>query len=183
MPRVSPPTLPSPLARLAAAVAVGLLAPAGALAAAPDPGAVQLPWGDALAALAQGASAALVPLAAAGATAALARVAGPLRFLVTTSLVERLVRNVGDYGLNAVSGAVKGRTLTVPLGSAVIAAAVQRAADQAPGWLLKEAVGLDGLAEKVFRSLPLEAAADAGNTLRPALRAARDRAGRTGPAS
>ena len=87
----------------------------------------------------------------------------------------RTRRNVGDYALNTVSGAVKGRTLSVPLGSAVIAAAVQRAADQAPAWLLREAGGLDGLAEKVFRSLPLEAAADAGNTLKPGIAAARAR--------
>ncbi|KAB1072873.1 hypothetical protein F6X51_14650 [Methylobacterium planeticum] len=160
-----------------------LLAPAAARAAAGnpgagDPGAVALPWGDALAALAQGLGSALVPLAAGAAAAALARMAGPLRVLVTTTLVERLVRNVGDYALNAVSGAVKGRTLSVPLGSAVIAAAVQRAVDQAPAWLLREAGGLEGLAEKVFRSLRLEASADAGNTLRPGIAAARARSAR-----
>ena len=165
------------LSRLAAPILIAFLAPATALAAPGEPGTVALPWGDALAATAQGLGAALVPLAAGAATAALARVAGPLRFLVTSTLVERLVRNVGDYALNAVSGAVKGRTLSVPLGSAVIAAAVQRAADQAPAWLLREAGGLEGLAEKVFRSLPLEAAADAANTLRPGIAAARARTG------
>ncbi|AWN41205.1 hypothetical protein [Methylobacterium durans] len=159
-------------ARAALAMLAALLVPEAALAAA-DPTSAVLPWGDALAAAAQGAGSAVVPVAAAAATAALARVAGPLRLLVANTLVERLVRNVGDYALNAVAGAVKGRTLTVPLGSAVIAAAVQRAADQAPAWLLREAGGLEGLAEKVFRSLSLEAAADAANTLRPALDAAR----------
>ncbi|WP_207919298.1 hypothetical protein [Methylobacterium segetis] len=165
--------------RGALAATLALLLPGTALAAA-GPASAILPWGDALAAAAQGAGAAMVPLAAAAATAALARAAGPLRLLVSSTLVERLVRNVGDYALNAVAGAVKGRTLTVPLGSAVIAAAVQRAADQAPAWLLREAGGREGLAEKVFRSLSLEAEADAGNTLRPALQAARRG---SGPAS
>jgi hypothetical protein len=56
--------------------------------------------------------------------------------------------------------------------------AVQRALDQAPAWLLRAAGGGEGVAEKVFRSLPLEAAATADNTLEPAL----ERALRRGPA-
>ena len=52
-----------------------------------------------------------MPLAITAATAALARIAGPLQVLITTTLVERLVRNVGDYAINAVVGAVRGRTL------------------------------------------------------------------------
>ena len=51
----------------------------------------------------------------------------------------------------------------------MIARAVQRALDQAPAWLIRAAGGGEGVAEKVFRSLPLEAAATAGNTLEPAL--------------
>lgn len=51
----------------------------------------------------------------------------------------------------------------------MIARAVQRALDQAPAWLIRAAGGGEGVAEKVFRSLPLEAAATAGNTLQPAL--------------
>lgn len=78
--------------------------------------AIVLPWGDALAEAIQALGAVLVPLAATAAVAALARLTGPLRVLVTSTLVERLVRNVADYGINAVAGAVRGRTLTVPVG-------------------------------------------------------------------
>lgn len=167
MPRTEPETvLPGLCAGLVLA-----LAPAAARAA--DPAGVVLPWGDAVSAVLQGLATATVPLAAAAVTALVARFAGPLRLLVTSTLVERLVRNVADYALNAVAGAVKGRTLTVPLASAVIARAAQRAADQAPAWLLRQAGGIEGLAEKVFRSLPLEEAATLGNTLRPAIEAAR----------
>ncbi|HJE22831.1 MAG TPA: hypothetical protein K8W01_04160 [Methylorubrum populi] len=46
---------------------------------------------------------------------------------------------------------------------------MQRALDQAPAWLIRAAGGGEGLAEKVFRYLPLEEAATARNTLAPAL--------------
>ncbi|WP_264050489.1 hypothetical protein [Methylobacterium flocculans] len=155
---------------IAAALLAALTVPCAAQGATVD-----LPWGDLLAGAVQGLGSVLVPLAATAALAALARLTGPLRILVTTTLVERLVRNVGDYAVNAVAGAVRGRTLSVPVGSTVIASAVQRALDQAPGWLVRAAGGVDGLGEKVFRSLPLEEAATEANTLHPALRAMRMR--------
>lgn len=164
-----------PLA-LGVAMLVAFASPCAAQGAA-----VALPWGDVLASAVQGLGSVLVPLAATAALAALARLAGPLRVLVTTTLVERLVRNVGDYAINAVAGAVRGRTLTVPVGSAVIAGAVQHALDQAPGWLVRAAGGIDGLGEKVFRSLPLEEAATEVNTLAPALRATRASRSRSAP--
>lgn len=166
MPRSLPSSSqPSSLALLAGlALAVSSCA-ASPCAASPEATAIVLPWGAAAVAVAQGLTTILVPLAITAATAALARLAGPLRTLITTSLVERLVRNVGDYAINAVAGAVRGRVLTVPMGSAVIARAVQRAVDEAPAWLLTAAGGPEGLAEKVFRSLPLDAEATLGNTL------------------
>lgn len=148
---------------------LGGCAPAHATALPADAAALVLPWGDAVLALVQGATALLTPVLVAVLAAALARFTGPLRLLVTDALVERLVRNATDYALNAVAGAVRGRRLTVSVGSVVIARAVQRALDQAPGWLLRAAGGGEGVAEKVFRSLPLEAAATTGNTLAPAL--------------
>lgn len=161
--------------------AAALVLTASPCAADPAGPAVLLPWGDAVVALAQAATSLLLPVVIAALAAAAARIAGPLRVLVTTTLVERLVRNVGDYAINAVSGAVRGRTLSVPIGSAVIARAVQRGLEQAPAWLVAAAGGPTGLAEKVFRSLPLDEAATAANTLAPGIEAAqpdRDRAGR-----
>ncbi|KQQ11897.1 hypothetical protein ASF53_14560 [Methylobacterium sp. Leaf123] len=148
---------------------LGCCAPAHAAALPVVDAALVLPWGDAVVALVQGLSALLTPVLVAAFAAVLARFGGPLRLLVTEALVERLVRNATDYALNAVAGAVRGRRLTVSVGSAVIARAVQRALDQAPAWLIQAAGGGEGVAEKVFRSLPLEAAATTGNTLEPAL--------------
>ncbi|UMY18563.1 hypothetical protein MMB17_04330 [Methylobacterium organophilum] len=154
----------------AALLALSVLGLAGACSPARAAGAeILLPWGDALAAGLQALGGIAAPALAAAAAGATARLAGPLRFLVTSTLVERLVRNATDYALNAVAGAARGRTLSVPIGSAVIAQAVQRALDQAPAWLVRAAGGETGLAEKVFRSLPLEAEATRANTLAPAL--------------
>ncbi|KQT71481.1 hypothetical protein ASG51_11180 [Methylobacterium sp. Leaf465] len=97
------------LAVAAASVAGASAAPS----AAPATAAVTVPWGDALAAAVQGIGSVVVPLAVTALTAALARIAGPVRVLITASLVERLVRNVGAYAVNAVAGAAQGRTLTV----------------------------------------------------------------------
>jgi len=157
------PPAPRRACTLVPLLLVGACAPAHAEAGA----ALVVQWGDAVVAGAQGLTALLLPLVVTAVTAAVARVAGPLRILITATLVERLVRNATDYALNAVAGAVRGRTLTVPMGSTVIARAVQRAVEQAPGWLVQAAGGREGLAEKVFRTLPLEERADAANTLDP----------------
>lgn len=138
--------------------------------AAADP-AVVLPWGDWIVAFATAAQTVLMPLLVALATGLVARFAPLLSYVLSKSVVEGMVRRVTDYALNAVSGAAKGQVLTVPVGSAVIAAAVQRASDQAPGFVVKAAGGLPGIAEKVFRRLALEEASTAANTLAPALAA------------
>lgn len=162
-------------AGLAAALAIAVLMSGCVCAAAAEAASdgLVLHWGDAAAAAAQGLASLLLPAAIAAATALVARLAGPLRFLITNTLVERLVRNASDYAINAIAGAVRGQTLSVPLGSAVIAKAVQRALEQAPSWLVAAAGGRAGIAEKVFRALPLEEAATAANTLKPALQSAR----------
>ena len=159
---------------LIASLVVSIASACAPAHAEPAAGAQVLQWGDSLAALAQGLTSVLVPIAATVVTAATARFAGPVRVLVTTTLVERLVRNATEYALNAIAGAVRGRTLTVPLGSAVIAQAVQRALEQGAPWLVRAAGGREGIAEKVFRSLPLEDKATVGNTLKPALDVRRD---------
>lgn len=151
---------------LAATALACLLLPGTALAA---DAAVILPWGDWLVALAQTLQAVLTPMLIALVTGLIARFAPLLSYVVSRGVVEGMVARVTDYALNAVAGAAKGRVLTVPVGSAVIAAAVQRAADQVPGFVIRAAGGLPGLAERVFRRLDLEEGATAANTLAPAL--------------
>lgn len=164
---------PLPPAAALPCAALALLVPAaGSALAAGDP-AVSVPWGDWVVAAGDGASAILVPALVAGILWAARAYLPILGTFLSQSLVERLVRNAADYALNAVAGAVKGRALDVPTGSAVIAKAAQRAIDQAPGWLLKEAGGPAGVAEKVFRTLHLDGNATAASVLAPAIRAIR----------
>ena len=143
----------------------------GATAARAETATLVLPWGTWLLALAEVLQAVLNPLLVALLTGAVARVAPLASHAISRRLVEDMVQRATDYALNAVEGAAKDRVLTVPVGSAVIAAAVQRAADAAPGFLIRAAGGLPGTAERVFRRLHLEAGATAANTLAPALAA------------
>ena len=133
--------------------------------------AVVVPWGDWIVAGGGLASSILVPVLALAATWAIHAYVPLVGSFVSQALVERLVQNAAGYAQNAVAGAAKGRTLDVPTGSAVIAKAAQRAVDQAPAWLLREAGGPAGVAEKVFRALHLDETATAANTLAPALQA------------
>lgn len=152
-------------------LALAILLSAGTAQAAEAP-AVVLPWGAWLVTFAEALQTVLSPLLVALVTGLLARFMPLASYVVSRSVVEGMVRRVTDYALNAVEGAAKGQVLSVPVGSAVIAASVQRAADTVPGFLIRAAGGLPGLAETVFRRLDLEPGATAANTLAPALDAA-----------
>ena len=133
--------------------------------------AVKIPFGDWVVALGELLTSVLLPALVAFIMGAISKLFPFARLFISTQLVERLVRNVADYALNAVEEAAKDKMLSVPVGSVVIAKAVQRAVDEAPAWLLNAAGGPAGIAEKVFRLLKLEPEATAANTLAPALAA------------
>lgn len=113
-----------PLAAICAAVILGS-APAYASTA------VSIPIGDWI-------SSALVDLASvlvAAASWAVAKWAPPV---VRTYLTEQLLSRAADYGIAAVSGAVKGKVLTVEVANDVLAEAMSYAVKHAPGtakWL------------------------------------------------
>jgi hypothetical protein len=74
--------------------------------------------------------------------------------------VELLINNAIGYGLNAVAGAAKGKTLSADVGNKVLAEALQYAIDNAPGWLTTWAGGPEGLAKKIWGRLNLAEDAD-----------------------
>ena len=86
---------------------------------------------------------------------------GVWRIAAQTFGGEAILRNAVDYALNAVEGAAKDRVLTVEVGSAVLAVALQRVVDVAPRWLVQALGGPAGIREKLFRRLNLEPAASA----------------------
>lgn len=110
---------------------------------------------------------AVIPAVAAYAIQAIRKVYPWAALFLTQSRVEQMANAVTEYAINAVPGAVKEGKLSINVGSAVIAKAVQRAVDAAPAKALEAAGGQAGLAEIVFRKLNLEDGADEHNTLAP----------------
>jgi hypothetical protein len=153
-----------------------LLSPA--LAGDSPAASLTLPWGDWLVALLQPASAVLVPLAAAAVTAGIARVAPWAASVLTRDRVEAAIRAGAAYGQNAVAGAAKGRSVSVDLGAAVVAAGARHVLATAPAHVVRRAGGVEGVAARIFRALPLDPQASAANVLAPALTELRDRGAR-----
>ena len=132
------------------------------------PTAVVLPWGDWIVAIGQAATAVLLPVLVGLISKAVYQVAPWAMLFLTQKRIEQMAQAVTDYALNAVGGIAKGQQLSVPVGSAVIAKAVQRAVDVVPAKVIAAAGGQNGIAEIVFRKLDLVPEATAANTLAPA---------------
>ena len=130
--------------------------------------AVILPWGDWVVAIGQTLTAILMPILVGLAGKAIYQVAPWASMFLTQARLEQMTKAVTDYALNATEGVIKGQALTIPMGSAVIAKAVQRAVDAAPKAVVSAAGGPNGVAVLVFRTLHLEDGATAANTLAPA---------------
>ena len=130
---------------------------------------LSLPWGQWLIDVLNVASASCVPILV-GYLGYLARQYVPaLGQVLTNALIDRAVRLAADFALQAIEGAAKGRTVEVKVAPAVIALGAQRAVDSTLPWIIAKAGGPQGIAERVFRHLDIEAGADASNTLAPAL--------------
>jgi len=138
----------------AAALAVALVAFTLAACLSPPAQAatVTIPYGDQIAEGAHIASAVITPLL----LLLLSKLTGPVGLFLRTFLGERLIRNAVDYAVNAVEGASKGKTLSVNVGSEVLAQAVQYALDQGAPWLVSKLGGPEGIRLKIFRALDLE---------------------------
>lgn len=154
-----------------ACLAIALLAPvlARAADAVPAASALTIPWGTWVLELAHIASAILVPLAVTYAGYLLKRASPFLSAFVTNALIDRMINLAVDFALNAIEGVAKGKTVSVAVAPAVIALGAQRAVDSTLPWIVRRAGGPQGIAERVFRHLDLDPAADASNTLAPAL--------------
>ena len=68
------------------------------------------------------------------------------------------------------SGAVQGRKVSVDLGPAVVAAGTKHVVATVPARVVRKAGGVEGVAARIFRALPLEEQASAETVLEPALR-------------
>lgn len=116
------------LALLVCAVLALALWPLLAFAQTAAPPPVVVPWGDWLAAVAPTIGVGVVGLI----TWALRQLPAQASGVLTAMRVDQLLARAVDYGVNVTQGAVRGRTLDVATGNAVLAAAMRYAVEQAP---------------------------------------------------
>ena len=135
--------------------------------------AVIVPWGDWLVALAvslrEPILTILLPIIAAYIIQAIRKVYPWAALFLTQRRVEMMLEAGVGYGLNAVQGAAKGKTLSVNVAVPVIAKGTQYVIDTAPPAVIKAAGGADGIAARMFRKLDLDDAASEQAVLIPAL--------------
>lgn len=99
---------------------------------------------------------------------ALRLVPASLRAFITAERVrqvEQLIARGVDYGLNAVAGAAKGKTLDVHVGSQVVAEAGQYVINHGPDKLIDWMGGPDAIKEKIIARIPLAEQATAAEVL------------------
>lgn len=134
--------------------------------------AVILPWGDWLVALAvslrEPILTILIPIIAGYAIQAIRKVYPWAALFLSQRRVEMMLEAAVGYGLNAVNGAAKGKTLSVNVAVPVIAKGTQYVIDTAPPAVIKAAGGADGIAARIFRKLDLDDGASEQSVLVPA---------------
>lgn len=149
------------IAAVSAAFLFLALASAPAAAEAVSDGKVVAPWGEWVGALAGWAGVVVVagggwllrklPTAARIAAEGVARVA-------FAASVDQLLERAVSYGVNAVSGAAKGKALTIDVGNRVVERAADYALQHAPK-IVAQIGGMTRLREKLIARLDLDEAA------------------------
>ncbi|WP_232628655.1 hypothetical protein [Methylobacterium sp. Leaf118] len=133
---------------------------------------VVLPWGDYVAALAVALRGPiltiLLPIVAGYIIQPIRRVYPWAALFLSQRRVEMMLEAAVGYGLNAVQGAAKGKSLSTNVAVPVIAKGAQYVIDTAPPAVIKAAGGADGIAARTFRKLDLDDHANAANVLVPA---------------
>jgi hypothetical protein len=84
--------------------------------------------------------------------------------VIVSMRADQLLQKAIDYGINAVQGAIKGKTLEVNVGNKVLAEAVQYVLDNAPAWLQAWMGGPEQIVKKIFARLNLVPEASAPDT-------------------
>jgi hypothetical protein len=83
--------------------------------------------------------------------------------IVGTFLTEQNISRGISYGANMVKGATKDKTLSVDVGSQVVAQAVQYVINSAPAFLIKFMGGEEGIRDKVLARINFAESADAAS--------------------
>jgi hypothetical protein len=149
------------------AIVLWLAWPAMALAAETAVG-VTIPWGDWLAA-AVGSMGETILMIVLSVVAWMSKsLPASIAAMLKTKQVEQILQRSVDYGLNAVAGAAKGKTLDVNTGNEVLNVALAYAVDRAPAQLLAWLGGPEALQHMILARLQLgEDASAAALGVRP----------------
>jgi hypothetical protein len=119
-----------------------------------------VPWGDWLVALAvslrEPILTILIPIIAGYVIQAIRKVYPWATLFLSQRRVEMMLEAAVGFGLNAVQGAAKGKTLSANVAVPVIAKGTQYVIDTAPPAVIKAAGGADGIAARMFRKLDLD---------------------------
>ncbi|AWB21259.1 hypothetical protein DA075_10330 [Methylobacterium currus] len=158
-----------PLAALALACALCLstplalsagpaLAQAAATVAQPatDTAVVTIPYGSWLTSAAAGIQEIVVSVIMAVIAFACRRLPAAIGAVVRGLLTQQLVERAIAFGMSTVAGAAAGKTLSVPVGNAVLANALNYAVEHAPGWFLKWAGGEQAIRDHIIALLPMD---------------------------
>jgi hypothetical protein len=81
---------------------------------------------------------------------------GQFAAVLSTMRVDQLLDKAISYGINATAGAMKGKALSVDVGSEVLENALQYVVDNGPKMLIKWMGGEAGIREKIIARLELD---------------------------
>lgn len=130
---------------------------------------VDLPWGAWVAAAMPSVASVAVTILGGIASAALAKFAPWATLFISQKRIEATIQTGLDYGINAVQGATKDAKLTVPVGSQVLAVALQRIIDSTPAKIIDAVGGPAEIAKRLFRAMHLDENSSAAQVLEPIL--------------
>ncbi|WP_156311821.1 hypothetical protein [Methylobacterium platani] len=130
---------------------------------------IDLPWGAWLAAAMPSVASVAVTILGGVASAALAKLAPWATLFISQKRIEATIQTGLDYGINAVQGATKDAKLTVPVGSQVLAVALQRIIDSTPSKIIDAVGGPAEIAKRLFRAMHLDENSSAALILEPIL--------------
>lgn len=130
---------------------------------------INLPWGAWLAAAMPSVASVAVTILGGVASAALAKLAPWATLFISQKRIEATIQTGLDYGINAVQGATKDAKLTVPVGSQVLAVALQRIIDSTPAKIIDAVGGPAEIAKRLFRAMHLDENSSAALILEPIL--------------
>lgn len=146
---------------LAAAIASALFLVALTLPALAQETSISVPWGNAVVFVVNNFGEIILAVIGLLFARLLAILPKPVGDFLKTLRVEQILKRAVDFGIQATEGAAKDKTLTVDVGSEVVARALKYVLDHAPDKLIGWMGGVENIKEMILARLDLTANASA----------------------